>query len=409
MNAPASLSFYQNNLDEILLADIAVKIQLTQSEYDDAVAHYSAIETYLNREDSPLKGLVKRIYPQGSMRINATISSTQDTEEFDIDLIVELDLPHDSDPEWVLQLLYQAIRGKPGSRYYSNTKLNSRCVTIKYRNMHLDLCPAVLQIGRPDRTSTMFHWNKERGERERHTRNPWGFGDWFEQSLLPEVAFMSFYQARGLAVLRAETEPVPEPIPVYQKPRKVVALQLIKRSRNHKFEGRAVRKPPSVVLSKYAIHAGASHGGLLAELTGQVDHLAMKLGGPDKIAETNPSCIEDVLTDRWPSSFEDQRLYYRDVRHFQRQLIALRRADDLKEKQIILADLFGERATTAAFESLQRKYSDLSDRGLVHVDRGTAGLAVGASGIAGAPAISRGAVAAPRHYSHARGLERWRR
>lgn len=408
IRSPYDYAAYGNDINEILLADIALKIQLTPTEHDDAVAHYGAIEDWLERDGSPLKGKVLRLYPQGSMAIHTTISSNQDKEEFDIDIVVELDLPHGSDPEEVLDLLFEAIRGEPGSRYYRVVERNSRCVTVHYRNMHLDLCPAVLREDQPARTSTMFHHNKERGERYRHIRNPWGFADWFNGSLPQERDFATFYAERGLATLKSEAEPVPEPTPVYHKPRKVVALQLLKRFRNHRHVRRPRKGPPSVVLSKLAVDAGLSLGGLIDELEAQANHLEEVLRDYP-IEVTNPRCPEhDVLTDRWPATEAEQREFYRDVRHLQRQLAALRQAPDLKSKQAILADLFGERATTAAFESLQRRFGDLADRGAIKVEKETAGIALAASGIAAQPVSAPAVVSAPRHHSHADATRRWK-
>ncbi len=106
IQTPYDYAAYANDINEILLADIALKIQLTPTEYDDVVAHYGATEKWLERDGSTLKGKVLRFYPQGSMAIHTTISSNQDKEEFDIDLVVELDLPHESDPQDLLDLLF---------------------------------------------------------------------------------------------------------------------------------------------------------------------------------------------------------------------------------------------------------------------------------------------------------------
>jgi hypothetical protein len=334
------------------------------------------------------------------MAIHTTISTSQDKEEFDIDIVVELDLSHASDPEEVLDLLFKAIQGERGSRYYGVVKRNTRCVTVHYSNMHLDLCPAVLREDFPPRTSTMFHHNRERSERYRHVRNPWGLADWFNSSLPQERDFAEFYTERGLAALRAEAEPVPEPTPVYHKPRKVVALQLSKRFRNHRHVRRPRKGPPSVVLSKLAIDAGPSIGGLLDELEALASHLEQVLRDYP-IEVTNPRCPEhDVLTDRWPANKAEQHEFYRDIRHLQQQLSALRLATDLKSKQAILADLFGERATTAAFDSLQHRFGDLADRGALKVEKETAGIALAASGIATRPVLASEVVSVPRHHSH---------
>ena len=96
------------------------------------------------------------------MAIGATIARCSDREEYDIDVIVVLDIPWNSDPEAVLDALYRAIRGEPGSRYYDKTIRHTRCVCVTYEDgMHIDLTPAVLVAQREPRTSVMFHSKPE--------------------------------------------------------------------------------------------------------------------------------------------------------------------------------------------------------------------------------------------------------
>jgi hypothetical protein len=54
IRTPFDYAGYGNDLNEVLLADIALRIQLTPTEYNDAVAHYEAMEEWLERDGSPL-------------------------------------------------------------------------------------------------------------------------------------------------------------------------------------------------------------------------------------------------------------------------------------------------------------------------------------------------------------------
>ena len=126
-------------IPDMLLADTAIRIQLTPTHHDLAVTRYEAINDWLDRPESPLCGRVALMYSQGSMAIGATIASKLRTDEFDIDIIAELAIRADADPEAVLDLLYQSIRGERGSRYYDMTERKTRCSTVNYAGMHLDL------------------------------------------------------------------------------------------------------------------------------------------------------------------------------------------------------------------------------------------------------------------------------
>ncbi len=175
---------------DVLLADIAVRIQLTPTDHRLAVGHYHAIHEWLERDDSPLSGLVESFYPQGGFSIGATTARHAEDADFDIDAMVQLSVPTDSDPDDVLSTLHTAIRGKPGTRYYDKTERKSRCVTVKYDGMHLDVTPAVILPSLEARSGVIFHSKKIATgfQKERLIANPWGFAEWFLKRTPPESA-----------------------------------------------------------------------------------------------------------------------------------------------------------------------------------------------------------------------------
>jgi hypothetical protein len=197
---------------DILLADVVRKIQLRTTDYDLAVGRRQTIAEWLERDGSPLKGLVNRLYAQGSLAIRATISSRLENDEFDIDVMAELNAAlHRYGPRVILDVLFMSINGEPGSRYHGKVTRNTRCVTVSYDKMRLDVTPAVLLAGKP-RTSHIFHSKLERpvAEDRRVVANPWGFGGWFK-SVTP--AAPGSLQTMTKA---AEVEAVPEQPKLYE-------------------------------------------------------------------------------------------------------------------------------------------------------------------------------------------------
>lgn len=129
---------------ERLLAAVAVKIELPPTQHALMCQRKATIEAHLERDGSPLKGHIRLFYQQGSVAIGATVKAKLRDEGFDIDIIVELLHRGNLTPAQVLDLLFQAMRGEPGSRYYDCTVRQSRCVTVHYADgMHLDLSPSV--------------------------------------------------------------------------------------------------------------------------------------------------------------------------------------------------------------------------------------------------------------------------
>src|SRR5882672_12147729 len=96
------------SLIDVMLTDVAVRIQLSPSDYQGAVDHYHAIHQWVERDASPLFGLVLDFYSQGGFAIGATVARHATDDEFDIDVMVQLAYRTDVDPEFVLSTLDEA-------------------------------------------------------------------------------------------------------------------------------------------------------------------------------------------------------------------------------------------------------------------------------------------------------------
>lgn len=369
----------EHALIDALLADIAVRVQLPASSHARAVDRYSTIRDWIDRDGSPLKGRVHLMYPQGSMATGTTISRHSEEEDFDIDIMVELDPNASSDPQIVLDRLYESIRGEKGSRYFDMTTRNTRCVTVNYADMHLDITPAN-RIPGPPRESLIFHHKPGAQPPQKMTipANPYGFAQWFCARTPFDPAFgkafaglaLNYDERMGRVLARAPGAPVPAQTPAYEKSVSVVALQLIKRWRNVRY-GKRDRAPykriPSVVLSKFVADNAALGRGLTQELEHQLAQIAILLEGHVRRQQlvhiVNPVSRNDVLTDRWPRSLEEQRVAAEDFRKFGATIAALRRGDfTLEEMRQVLGELFGEKPAAAVIETFKDKIIEQARR-----------------------------------------------
>jgi hypothetical protein len=357
---------------DVMLADIAVRVQLTPTDYRRAIAHYEAINEWLDREDSPLHGRVQLFYSQGGFMIGATVARHATDAEFDIDVMAQIAWTANIDPEVALATLHDAIRGRPGSRYYNKAERKTRCSTVHYEGMHLDVTPAVRLASREEKTSYIFH-SKPSDANEPKLRlfaNPFGFGEYFIASTPADEVFGLYfekesldYDARRLQVLgKADAEPVPEQMPVYRKSRAVISLQLIKRWRNLGYDRRhpKLRMPPSVLLAYYVAKNANQTTTLADELIHQVECMIATLAEADRkgrtIQEFNPACPEDELTDRWPANLEEQRVFLNELRAFAVQLHRLQDGMPLVDMQRVLEDLFGERPAREAIQKYTQQH-----------------------------------------------------
>src|SRR6266404_4035750 len=222
---------------DTLLADVAIRIQLSATDYGKAQSRNRAINDHLEREGSLLHGRVNLLYPQGSMAIGATIASRLRTDEFDIDAMAELAIPAATPPQVALDLLFHSVRGERGSRYYDLVERRTRCVTIHYADrMHIDVTPSVLRFGEVARTSVLFHHKPEDPHEQtyRLIANPWGFAAWFKEQTPLDHAFAAVCAKRAAIweseVLAKRTDAVPVPVQqaAHEKAKAMIVLQLLK-------------------------------------------------------------------------------------------------------------------------------------------------------------------------------------
>jgi hypothetical protein len=389
---------------DILLADVAVRIQLTPSDHKKAEGHYHAISEWLERDASELQGLVEIFYPQGGFAIGATTARHADDADFDIDAMVQVNWRPDIDPETALSTLHRSIRGEPGSRYYNKTDRKTRCVTVLYDGMHLDVTPAVRWSGTRDRTSYIFHSKRDRttNESRRLVANPYGFAEWFILMTPPDAAFGQFFERRSLdfdralrdSGARADTAPVPDHAPAYRKPRAVIALQLIKRWRNLAYDARhpKLRLPPSVVIAHSVALNANRNTSLSGELQYQVEQLLVGLELAHRRGRTyqafNPACDGyDELTDRWPGDLSNQKTFIDELKVFAADLRILNHGTNIAEMRKILERLFGEAPARGAVRGYIDRHVQDNDRvGAFHILRSGSVPALGSTAV---PAAAR--------------------
>ena len=395
---------------DILLADVAIRIQLSRTDYDKVVNRYRTINEWIEREDSPLKDRVELFYPQGSMATGSTIASKLRTDEFDIDVVAQLDLRENMAPRDALNILYEAIRGDPGSRYYRIAKRRTRCVTVDYGDdMHLDVTPMLRRWGTPDRESLIFH-HRENSPLDPGVRliaNPYGFAEWFKRNTPLDHDFAEAYQMRALEYerkvisLMADSDPVPSQTPPFRKSKAAIVLQLLKRWRNVQYDARPGRRPPSIMISKLVADTANHTHGLAEELLHQARHMLSEFerwqGAGRLIHIVNPVCPQDVLTDRWPGSWDKQAVFVNDLRTLVAKVARLASGCPLDEMQRNMVELFGEAPTKNAFRAFNESQGAEIQRGGSSYLSGRGQLVVPTVGVGGAVAVPSGARSTPRH------------
>lgn len=398
-------------IGEILLAGVAIRIELPPSQHQLAVERYEAVRKYIEREGSPLHDKVAWFYPQGSMAIKATIKSRRREDGYDIDIVCELLLPVATSPAEFLDLLFEAIKGEPGSMYHDMVERQTRCITVHYADgMHLDVTPSMLLDENDPRRSHIFHAKPEASvaHHKKVVMNSWAFCEHFNDSLPADLLFEQAYakRAQGADWRRVQADADVKPVPAHStieggKAAAVVGLQLLKRNRNMRYARRkAVRMPPSVMMAKFAADCQLPMG----TIAGALDVISGAMLAALETAEArgvlidvrNPKCNEDRFTDRWPENRVAQQTYIADLKLFRQQLKALMTGNlDLEEMQLLLVEMFGEGPARSAVEEQAKLLGRAVESGARGI--GIVGRVVPAA--VASPAILTAAVARPRPHT----------
>lgn len=390
------------DIAEALLADVAISVQLPPGKHKMAVERSEALQRHMEREGSPLQGLISFFYAQGSMATGTTINARLKNDEFDIDKVAEILLPPGTPPAYVLNLLYKSIRGEPGSKYYDMTERRTRCITIHYADgMHVDITPMILTTEVADpRTSWLFHAHEDEPSEKHETLlgNPWGFAEYFNENMQSGTDFAKAFGQRSMQaeiLADADSEPVPDPEPAYLKPLSVVALQLLKRHRNVIYDNREGLMPSTVMLSCLVVDVSGRAMSLSEELLVQARYILRILKDVQArrqlIDVSNPRCNEDKFTDRWPGNLQEQGQFIGDLNNFVEKIKLLRSGDlSLNQMGELLENLFGESPAKAAVNRYVDRLAKHGEQNrIAHKKNGRIALIGAGTSIASTTAIAK--------------------
>jgi len=200
---------------DAILAEIAINLQLPPGLHAKAVERYNLVCRYIDRQGSPLEGRVASFYPQGSMAIDATISTRGTDDEYDIDAVAEIMGGYEG-PEALLDLLERALKDYPVSRIERKT----RCITLYYADgMHLDVTPARRRAIK-EKQGVIAHAKQGQPSEHRYVpMNAFAFCEWYNNRTPVEERFAialnhQLYAKHGMAFDAAEIEEVPEQTPL---------------------------------------------------------------------------------------------------------------------------------------------------------------------------------------------------
>lgn len=383
-----------------ILEELGKELDISESQYDNAVRSYQYVGEWLSEDDSPLAKYSPEILPQGSFLLQTMIKPILEEDELDIDIVCKLEKIQAGLTQYTLKQMV-------GDRLKANKTLlklleipdGRRCWTLQYADsakFHLDVLPSVVVAGYKailekafsateiadtrslgvritDKKSPIYKTSTNL--REWMKSNPFGYAIWFQnccRTSVHEVKMMS--------------EAI-QPIPKFQKNKTPLqrVVQILKRHRDFWANGNE-HKPISIIITTLASKAYRKETNIIEALVNVVntmeDHIEIRyipeLGKSIKWI-ANPVNEEENFADKWLEVPEKQTIFYNWLAEVKDVINTITQQRGLQRIQESLKKPFGEDVINKAFnnygESLYRSRED----GNLKMATGTGAL--GAEGI----------------------------
>lgn len=321
---------------EEIYNQIAQKIQLTETMKNLAGKRYETIASLIHNNISPEPD----IYAQGSFKMKTT-SKPYESEEYDIDFIVEIESNYFEGltPEQALTKLQKLF---DTDLYRDKVEIKNRCLRIKYANeFHMDFTPVFKKkdiIMVPDKKYNKYTES-----------NPKEYMDWFETIACNYNKDFYNQYTEKLETIRSEIEELENDIFVVKPPLKR-AIQLIKRARDVYFHDKDY-SPSSILLTTLYTRYTDSSYSTINEILQNVTMVLLNKG--KEIDATNPTLKEEDFSKVWNEDKNYYTHYIEFLRYFSESLSNLNN----KNQVAIFQKLFGEKIVNNVFED-RVKYNE---------------------------------------------------
>lgn len=278
-----------------ILQVTADSLDIPEHVFEDATIKYEDVGDHLAAEDSDLRPYNPQIYVQGSFRLGTVVHPYSSGDEYDIDLVCQLDIKKES-------ISQKDLKDKVGARLKTRPDLEKilsssrRCWLLDYPSepgmpaFHMDVLPSIPNVERGPTgillTDTeLAHWQKS---------NPIAYAEWFKSRMA--VVFQIKKAALAESML-ASIEEVPDwrvRTPLQR------CVQILKRHRDIYFDRHPDVKPVSIILTTLAAHAYQNEEDIFDALTGIAERMpSFILYRNGKWHVDNPVDDGENFSDKW--------------------------------------------------------------------------------------------------------------
>lgn len=351
-----------NTRIDMVLRQIAKELDITDEKYENAVASYNAVGTYLSNNIN----VQVDIFPQGSFRLGTVIKPLSDEDDYDIDLVCKVN-KYFSNPKDLKNEVGQAL--KSSDRYSKMLQEEGkRCWTLKYADeaqYHMDILPAIeditydkdkkLKITNKDEISNIYTFT---------TTNPEAYFEWFNEKQKEE-------KRRLVESFAVQNNKNIEEVPDYKvKTTLQVALQILKRYRDKKFENNLENKPISIILTTIMaqIYTGENNVYELIKKFSNNYYKYIKIKDGIEWVE-NPVNSEENFADKWQIHPERKEAFKFFVSELKNDIVnnTFITSGDLLEESKSYKEIFGTKIVEKAYASIGKQAKTLRKNGNMYI------------------------------------------
>lgn len=366
------LTSEQNKQFSDILEELGKSLDITETQYDNAVKSYQYVGEWLSEGDSPLIPHKPEILPQGSFLLQTMIKPILEDDDLDIDIVCKLEKTHKELTQYVLKNMV-GDRLKANGTLLKLLKLpdGRRCWTLQYAEsskFHLDVLPSVvvanykailekalsanefadtqkLGVRITDNKSPIYRTSTNL--REWMKSNPFGYAIWFQnrcKTSVHEVRMMS--------------EAI-QPVPKFQKDKTPLqrVVQILKRHRDMWANGDE-HKPISIIITTLAAKAYKKETDTIDALVNVVNSMegyieeryVPELGKSIKWI-ANPVNKEENFADKWVEVAQKQVNFNNWMSQVKVDINNMTEKRGLQLIQESLEKPFGKSVVTKAFSS----------------------------------------------------------
>ena len=337
----------KQNIDR-MYRKIAAEIEISPTEADKAKESYEAVGKFLNNN---IKQYDIRVFPQGSFRLGTVIKPISDKDEYDIDLVATIDNKFTSAKE-LKNIVGDVL--KASDRYSKKIEEGKRCWTIEYAesaNYHMDILPTMRSNTYSDtKELIMTHKEDENSEYEFKQTNPEAYYDWFLKRMEEEKKKLTEDYA-----IRNKLEIVD--VPEYKiKTTLQIAIEILKRYRDIKFQEMPDIKPISIILTTLMakIYTGKENVYELIEKFSKEYPMYLEKDANGDILIKNPVNESENFADKWPKYPERKVAFFQFMNELKEDLVvnSILLEGNMREQADTYQKLFGENMVNRVYENI---------------------------------------------------------